>query len=168
MNATGIASAAALSLLAGCFVLHETPYPGAKAAQVPEGGDVSVRLSGFKAEITEYVPVYGYETMYVDGWPYRRGGHYATVSSHAYVPQTRASEAFLERAQETMEENGFVLKAAQVSRGRVVLRAVRGGRREMGAGAVAFLLAAFGGLRRADLAGEVEDIRQFDRQGRVP
>lgn len=109
----GFSSGAALALLAGCFTMHETPYPAVAAPErLPESADVSVRLSGFKAEITEYVPVYGYETMYVDGWPYRRGGRYTTVSTHAYVPQTRASEAFLLRAQEALETGGFVLKAA--------------------------------------------------------
>ena len=111
MNKNTMLAAAAMTLAAGCFTLHETPYPGAETSRAPEGKDVSVRLSGFKATITEYVPVYGYSTAYVDHGPYRRGGHYATVSTQTYIPQVRQNEAFLARAQELLEEKGFLLKA---------------------------------------------------------
>lgn len=106
------AAAAVLLATAGCITLHETEYPAMETTRVPEGKEISVRLSGFKATITEYVPVLGYSTAYVAHGPYRRGGHYTTVSSQTYIPQVRENEAFFVRAQELLEDNGFVLKAA--------------------------------------------------------
>ena len=89
--------------------------------RAPEGRDVKVALSGFAAVLTEYIPVYGYETVYVDhGWygrrgPYRRGGwyggHYETATTETLIPRTRANEAYRLRAQATLEENGFLLRA---------------------------------------------------------
>ena len=64
--------------------------------RAPEGRDVKVALSGFSAILTEYIPVYGYETVYVDrGWhghgPRRRGGwyggHYETATTETLIPQ---------------------------------------------------------------------------------
>lgn len=108
----GAAFVAATLAFAGCITLHETEYPATEAARAPDGKEISIRLTGFKATITEYVPVLGYSTAYVAHGPYRRGGHYTTVSSQTYIPQVRENEAFLARAQELLEDNGFLLKAA--------------------------------------------------------
>jgi hypothetical protein len=114
---TGIASAL---LLAGCFTIRQTEMPVSQMTRAPEGRDVKVALSGFAAVLTEYIPVYGYETVYVDhGWygrrgPYRRGwygGHYETATTETLIPRARANEAYRLRAQATLEENGFLLRA---------------------------------------------------------
>ena len=107
-------------LLAGCFTVRQTEMPVSQMARAPEGRDVKVALSGFAALLTEYIPVYGYETVYVDhGWHGRRGrrggwygGHFETATSETLIPQTRANEAFRLRAQSILEENGFLLRAA--------------------------------------------------------
>lgn len=112
-----------LALLAGCFTLRQTEMPATQMTRAPEGRDVKVALSGFAAMLTEYIPVYGYETVYVDhGWYGRRGrhgrrggwygGHFETASTETLIPQTRANEAFRLRAQALLEENGFLLRAA--------------------------------------------------------
>ena len=115
---TGIASTL---LLAGCFTVRQTEMPVSQMTRAPEGRDVKVALSGFSAILTEYIPVYGYETVYVDhGWygrrgPHRRGGwyggHYETATTETLIPRTRANEAYRLRAQATLEENGFLLRA---------------------------------------------------------
>ena len=51
-------------MLVGCFTLHRTPQTSVLMTRAPEGRDVKVALSGFAATITEYIPVYGYETVY--------------------------------------------------------------------------------------------------------
>ena len=109
-------------LLAGCFTISQTEMPETQMTRAPEGRDVKVALSGFAALLTEYIPVYGYETVYVDhGWYGRRGphgrrggwygGHFETATTETLIPQTRANEAFRLRAQATLEENGFLLRA---------------------------------------------------------
>ena len=106
-------------LLAGCFTISQTEMPVSQMTRAPEGRDVKVALSGFAALLTEYIPVYGYETVYVDrGWHDRRGrrggwygGHFETATTETLIPQTRANEAFRVRAQSILEENGFLLRA---------------------------------------------------------
>ena len=108
-------------LLAGCFTVSQTEKPVFEMTRAPEGRDVKVSLSGFAATLTELIPVYGYETVYVEpGWRGRRGpgprggwhgGHFEVAQTEAYIPQTRANEAFRLRAQSTLEENGFLLRA---------------------------------------------------------
>jgi hypothetical protein len=107
-------------LLAGCFTIRQTEMPVSQMTRAPEGRDVKVALSGFSAILTEYIPVYGYETVYVDhGWhdrgPRRRGGwyggHYEMATTETLIPQTRSNEAYRLRAQATLEENGFLLRA---------------------------------------------------------
>ena len=114
---TAIASAL---LLAGCFTISQTEMPVSQMTRAPEGRDIKVSLSGFAAILTEYIPVYGYETVYVDrGWhrgPRRRGGwyggHYETATTETLIPQTRANEAYRMRAQAALEENGFLLRSS--------------------------------------------------------
>jgi len=106
-------------LLAGCFTVRQTERPVAQMTRAPEGRDVKVALSGFAALLTEYIPVFGYETVYVDhGWYGPRGrrggwygGHFETATSETLIPQTRANGTFRQRAQSTLEENGFLLRA---------------------------------------------------------
>jgi len=107
-------------LLAGCFTLHRTEGTPVSMTRAPDGKDVKLSVSGFAATITEYIPVYGYQTGYVDGgWYGRRGrrggwygGHYVTTTTETLIPQIKASEAFLRRAQAHFEEQGFLLRAA--------------------------------------------------------
>ena len=107
-------------LLAGFFTVRQTEKPVVQMTRAPEGRDVKVALSGFAALLTEYIPNYGYETVYVDhGWRGRHGrrggwygGHFETATSETLIPQTRANDAFLLRAQSILEENGFLLRAA--------------------------------------------------------
>ena len=105
-------------LLAGCFTISQTEMPAVQMTRAPENRDVKVAVSGFAAMLTEYIPVYGYETVYVDhGWRGRRGrrgwygGHFETATTETLIPQTRANEAYRLRAQATLEENGFLLRA---------------------------------------------------------
>lgn len=106
-------------LSAGCFTLHQSEPVVVEPVRAPAGRDIKVALSGFAATVTEYVPVYGSETVYVAGryghHGRRRGwwgGHYVTTTSETLLPQVRPNEMFLERARSRFEENGFLLRAA--------------------------------------------------------
>ncbi len=101
--------------LAGCFTLSETPYPQTAMVSVPEGKNVSIQIRGFKSVVTEYMPVYGYDNVWVSGHPHGRygwtPGRYHTVMSTTYVPQMRESDAFVQRAVGAAEKSGFVTMA---------------------------------------------------------
>ena len=103
--------------LAGCITLKETAYPEIAMTSLPEGKELSVQLRGFRATVTEYLPVYGYETVWVDGYPRGRygwvPGHYRTYSSSAYVPQVSESDVFAQRAKTLAESVGFTTMAQQ-------------------------------------------------------
>ena len=108
------------ALLAGCFTLKQTEMPQVEVSRAPQGRDVKVAVSGYAATITDYVSVYGSQTMYVDhgyGYgPHGRiygGGHYETVTSETRVPQVHATDIFINRAQHMFEDAGFLLRAPQ-------------------------------------------------------
>lgn len=107
----------AMAILAGCFTVKETEFPQTSVASLPEGKEISVNLQGFESTVTDYMAVYGYDTVWVSGHPRGRygwrPGHYATVASSTYVPQVRTTDFFLSRAQTGMESAGFVTKAQQ-------------------------------------------------------
>lgn len=100
-----------LSLLAfaGCFTIFESDYPAVEMSSAGNA-DIKVQLSGFEAFVTTYEVVYGYETAYRYHYGYRRHYGYwgpSTVMTETYVPQTRATSAFIDRATEILELNGF-------------------------------------------------------------
>ena len=103
------------TLLAGCFTLQETPYPETAMSALPEGKELSVQLKGFKAVVTEYMPVYGYDTIWVEGRPRGRygwtPGHYRTITTSAYIPQVSESDVFMQRAKTLAESSGFTTMA---------------------------------------------------------
>ena len=105
----------AAALLSGCFTLKETPYPETVMASLPEGKELSVQLKGFKAFVTEYMAVYGYDTIWVDGRPRGRygwtPGHYRTVTTSTYIPQVCESDVFAQRAKTLAESSGFTTMA---------------------------------------------------------
>ena len=103
----------ALSMLAfaGCFTIFESEYPAVERATAGNA-DVKVQLSGFEAAVTTYEVLYGYETSYRyhHYYGYRRNYGYwgpSTVMTETYVPQTRATSAYIDRATEILELNGF-------------------------------------------------------------
>ncbi len=110
-----MACAALAAGLSGCFTLKETPYPQTAAISVPEGKNLSVQLRGFKALMTEYASLYGYDTVWVAGRPYGRHGwrpgYYQTVMSTTYVPQVMETDVFAMRAKTLAESSGFITMA---------------------------------------------------------
>ena len=109
-----------LLMAAGCFTLQETEFPETHVASAPQGKDVKVALSGFSATITDYVPVYGYETAIVSDGPYRgRHGRYyggglrmGTVTTETLIPTMHSTDEFLRRAQTTFEDAGYLVRAS--------------------------------------------------------
>ena len=110
-----IVPAIAAAILSGCFTFSETPYPETVVASLPEGKEISIQLRGLKAMVTEYMSVYGYDTVWVEGHPRGRygwaPGHYRTVSSSAYIPQVSESDVFAQRARTIAESSGFTTMA---------------------------------------------------------
>ncbi|MBO5940701.1 MAG: hypothetical protein J6R18_05865 [Kiritimatiellae bacterium] len=102
---------------AGCITVTETEFPQTSQTSLPDGKEVSVKLQGFAATVTDYAAVHAYDTVWVSGHP--RGHHgwvpgrYATVASTTYVPQARNTEFFLERAKTSIESSGFITQAQQ-------------------------------------------------------
>ena len=106
----------ALSMLAfaGCFTIFESEYPSVEMASAGNA-DVKVQPSGFEAAVTTYEILYGYETSYRyhHYYGHRRNYGYwgpSTVMTETYVPQTRATSAYIDRATEILELNGFNAK----------------------------------------------------------
>ena len=100
-----------LSLLAfaGCFTIFESDYPAVEMSAAGNA-DIKVQLAGFEAAVTTYEVVYGYETAYRYHYGYRRNYGYwgpSTVMTETYVPHTRATSTFIDRATEILELNGF-------------------------------------------------------------
>jgi hypothetical protein len=112
-----IVAFSAMAVLAGCFTVKETEFPQTAVTALPKDKNVSVKIQGFAATVTDYMSVYSYDTVWVRGRPHGRygytPGHYATVSSSTYVPQVRTTEFFLERARTSAEEAGFATQAQQ-------------------------------------------------------
>lgn len=104
-----------VALLSGCFVCSETEFPKAQSVALVKGKEVTVQLAGFAADVTTYVPVYEYGTVF-PGRPVfgrRRAFHYPTTySTQTYVPQVSTTTVFAERAAEIFEKGGCVLKSA--------------------------------------------------------
>lgn len=107
-------------LLSGCFTLHEAEPVQVQMSSLPGNREVKVALSGFAATITEYIPIYGHQTYYVEGGPMwgrhgRRGwypGHYETATTETLIPQITKTEVFRQRAQNLLEDSGFLLRAS--------------------------------------------------------
>lgn len=101
--------------LAGCFTVRESPYPDVVIGALPQGKSVGIQLSGFEAYVTSYVPVYGYSTV-VGGSPWCGSRHHyhhyhsATMMTETFVPQTRSTPVYLERASEALERSGCILQ----------------------------------------------------------
>ncbi|MBQ6137278.1 MAG: hypothetical protein IJI73_07900 [Kiritimatiellae bacterium] len=116
-NIAMFAAAGALAALAtGCFTVHHCDYPEVQMSHAPAEKRVVVQISGFEANITSYLPVYGYETVWRHSPGYYRHGRYhcgavypQTYSTTSYIPQTNPTTAYAERAQDTLEDAGFVV-----------------------------------------------------------
>lgn len=117
MNTVKIIAISAAALLAGCFTVKETEFPASSMTALPKGREVSIKLQGFAASVTDYMSVHSYDTVWVHGRPRGRyhwaPGHYATMTSTTYVPQVRQTDFFLDRARTCAEEAGFVTQAQQ-------------------------------------------------------
>lgn len=108
-------AAAALALVCGCLSFNESQYPAIETSSLPEGKEMSVQIQGFAASVTDYLTVYGYDTVWMDGYPRGRYGYvpgrYRVISTSTYVPQVKTTDAFAERARTIAETAGFVTKA---------------------------------------------------------
>ena len=108
------AALSAAAFCAGCFTIVQTQYPRAERVSAPESAP-PVKVEGFAAEVVRYIPVYGWETRYVAGWPGRRGrrggwfgGHYETVATETAIAQTVPTDAYRVRARKRLEDSGIV------------------------------------------------------------
>lgn len=109
----------ALSLLllfvaSGCWTFNETPYPETAVTAASESTNITVRVSGFLAALTEYSAVHSYRTIYVPGCGrhhWSRYGYYETFPTVSYVPQIITSDIFLRRARDSFEQAGYSIGA---------------------------------------------------------
>ena len=102
-------------LISGCWTVKETEHPLVAVAALPEGRDLRIQVAGFDATYTTYDAAYGYTTvMGYDAWCGRRGWYGGwrpvTYSSATYVPRTEATSVYRDRAADTLERAGCILK----------------------------------------------------------
>ena len=104
--------------VSGCWTFNESEYPRtAVVSPQGEAAKLAVAITGFDAVVTEYESIYGYSTVYTPGYYGHRHyhpGYYSTVSTQTIVPQTRTTDMFRKRAQEELEDAGFVLATTSV------------------------------------------------------
>jgi len=108
-------------LLAGCWTVRNPVAPDMQPVHLPQGKEVRVELVGFDAQVTKYVPAYGYATVTTFGGPYYYGPHrycdpgFGTmmVSSTEYLPQTEATAIYRNRATDALEHAGCILRAKE-------------------------------------------------------
>lgn len=105
---------------AGCFTVHQTPYPAVRLSHVD--GNVRVAVEGFEATVTDFTPVYGTETVMVSDYDDRPRGprgrrrgwgptYFGTYMTETYIPTVRPTAAFVQRATEQLESAGCILRA---------------------------------------------------------
>ena len=82
-------AALAAALLAGCFTISQSEYPQSPIAKC--AGEVKLRLEGFAATMLVYVPAWA------------PGG---------YAPMLQPTDAYRDRAMDSLERAGFLLRAA--------------------------------------------------------
>ena len=101
----------------GCWTVRETEHPAVPVVALPEGKELHVQVAGFDATFTSYDTAYSYSTMTGFGGPWygRRGGYrggWSTgfASTTAYIPRTEKTSVFRDRAMDTLERAGCILK----------------------------------------------------------
>ncbi len=100
------------ALVSGCFTIYESDFPKVEFSRASTEQNACVQLSGFEATETTYLPIYGYETVWR---PYRgrRRGYYGMsaemYSTTTYIPQTKQTTAFVDRARVRLEDAGFLV-----------------------------------------------------------
>lgn len=116
-----IAAVAALLALGGCLTVSQSEYPGVELTSAPAGA-TSVAFAGFEAEITTYVPVSSYSTVWQSSGYYHRGHYHRgwdypqTVSTTTYVPQRENMTGYyVEKARDLVEKAGYVVSATNAS-----------------------------------------------------
>lgn len=116
-------TACVASVLCGCLTVHHCEYPEVVMSQAPAGAETRVQLSGFEATITSYVPVYGHETVWRPSHGYWHHGRYRgyggmsteTYTTTTYIPQTNPTTAFVEQAQDRLENAGFLVNGTNAA-----------------------------------------------------
>ena len=105
-----------LMALTGCLTFNETEIPQIAISALPADRAVRLQVAGYDALITTYVPVYGYSTVVAgDAWYGPHWGYYGrpyatTVATETLVPQASTTAVFRDRATETLEKCGYLLK----------------------------------------------------------
>ena len=107
--------------LPGCFTVSETEHPTVVVGALPPDKDMKVQISGFDAVFTTYDTAYNYgtATSFGGGWcdwrgHYRYGGlGTSTYSSTTYIPRREATAAFRDRATDTLERAGCIVRTKE-------------------------------------------------------
>jgi len=108
---------ASATLLAGCFTLYRSDYPEVRMSPLPNDVETRVKIVGFDATVTSYLPVYGHETVWHSSPGYWHRGRYryyggmssTTYSATTYIPHTTQTRAYADRAKDALEDAGFTV-----------------------------------------------------------
>ena len=116
-----LAVVAALLALGGCLTVSQSEYPAVQLTGAPKGAP-TVALAGFEAQITTYVPVSSYSTVwqstgYYHHGHYHRGWDYPqTVSTTTYVPQRENMTGYyVEKARDLLEKADYVVSVTNAA-----------------------------------------------------
>jgi len=107
-------------LVTGCWTVREPVAPDVRMEHLPKGREVHVQLAGFDAQVTKYIPAYGYATVTTFGGPYTCGSYYrrhydagfgtSMVSTTEFLPQTESTAIYRNRATDALEHAGCILQ----------------------------------------------------------
>lgn len=116
-----LAVVAALLALGGCLTVSQSEYPAVQLTGAPKGAP-TVALAGFEAQITTYVPVSSYSTVwqstgYYHHGHYHRGWDYPqTVSTTTYVAQRENMTGYyVEKARDLLEKADYVVSVTNAA-----------------------------------------------------
>lgn len=108
--------------LVGCFTVSQSDYPQVEMTSASETTP-PVALSGFEATVLTFMPIYGYSTFWESApATYRHGRYYhgydypTTVSTTTYIPQEQLTPAYFLRAQDALENAGFIVSPTNATR----------------------------------------------------
>ena len=113
-----IIAAGALALC-GCWTITRTATPEVETARAAANAP-ALSVDGFVSQEIEYVPSYGWSTVYVEHWggPRHRHagwGHYESVPVTTYVAREYESDAYTRMARKGLEDCGFLVNGPKAA-----------------------------------------------------
>lgn len=103
------------TILSGCFTISETPLAQVETPRAAK--TTTIKVEGFDATVTDFIPVTTTTTEFGGAWGggrrgRRGGGGIRTYNSVTYLPERHETAIYRERAKAALEKAGFICRAA--------------------------------------------------------